>query len=525
MKKLATIALCILAVLRWQIAIGDDMSGSDSTYVRPPAVAGAFYPGSPSELAKMIAKQFHEAPKPEITGRPVAIISPHAGYIYSGGIAAKGYKILEGESFATVIVISPSHSAYFAGVTAFDGKAYSTPLGEIRIDRELTERIASASDLISFSNTGHTVAGGRSEHALEVQLPFLQTTLGDFSLVALMMGDQDYETCEALGSAIADAIKGNDDVLIVASSDLSHFHDSQTAKKLDSIVIDRVEGYDYRGLSEDLSNRKTEACGGGPIIAAMVAAEKLGANSVVTAGYGDSGDVTGDHSNVVGYLSAIVFRSGESKVYELDAESEQEPAESDQSGDAIHDSPATGVEFGLSTEDKKTLLTLVRRAIAARLSGEEMPAFENMSDALDAKLGAFVTLNKQGRLRGCIGTFRAAEPLYQTIARMALEAAFSDPRFQPVEKEELDLLDIEISVLTPMKRIYDPELVEVGKDGLYIRQGIYSGVLLPQVPVGYGWDRNEFLKQTCRKAGLPTDSWKSKETELYVFQAEIFGED
>jgi AmmeMemoRadiSam system protein B/AmmeMemoRadiSam system protein A len=525
MRKIATIALCILAVQRWQIAIGDDMSGTDSTYVRPPAVAGAFYPGSPSELAKMVAKQFHEASKPEIAGRPVAIISPHAGYVYSGGIAAKGYKILEAQSFATVIVISPSHMAYFAGVTAFDGKAYSTPLGEIQIDRELTEKIASASDLISFSNTGHTVSGGRSEHALEVQLPFLQTTLGDFSLVALMMADQNYKTCKALGNAIADAVKGNDDVLIVASTDLSHFHDSDTARKLDSIVIDRVESYDYRGLGEDLAKHKTEACGGGPVVAAMIAAEKLGANSVATTGYGDSGDVTGDKSNVVGYLSAIIYKSGESKTYDLDTENEQEPAEPDQSGGDIHDSPATGVEFGLSTEDKKTLLSIVRQSIGARLKGEGMPSFENMSDALDAKLGAFVTLNKRGRLRGCIGTFTATEALYQTIARMALEAAFSDPRFPPLEKEELDLLDIEISVLTPMKRIYDPELVEVGKDGLYIRQGINSGVLLPQVPVGYGWDRMQFLEQTCRKAGLPTDSWKSEKTELYVFQAEIFGEE
>jgi AmmeMemoRadiSam system protein B/AmmeMemoRadiSam system protein A len=516
MSKVAAIALCLFALARWQTAIGgDEMNGSDTTYVRPPAVAGAFYPGTATELAKMIATQLHAADKPVIEGRPLAIISPHAGYIYSGGIAAKGYKILEGETVATVIIISPSHAAYFPGVTAFDGKAYTTPLGEVEIDRELTKEIASGSNMIDLSNIGHVVSGARSEHALEVQLPFLQTTLGKFKLVALMMGDQDFKTCEALGKAIGEAVDGRDDVLIVASSDLSHFHDSQTAKRLDSMVIERVKTFDYRGLADDLAKHKSEACGGGPIAAAMIAAESLGGNSVEITGYGDSGDITGDKSNVVGYLSAIVYKSGESKVYDLD-----EGAVED-----VHDNPATGVEFGLTTDDKKILLNIARQAIAATLNDEKLPPPESITDGLIAKLGAFVTLNKDGTLRGCIGTFTASEPLYLTVARMAREAAFSDPRFDPVGKGELDSLHIEISVLTPMKKINDPESVEVGRDGLYIRQGYRSGVLLPQVPVEYGWDRMKFLQHTCLKAGLPTDAWKSEETELFVFQAEIFGED
>ncbi len=493
---------------------------SDQSYIRPPAVAGAFYPGTPAELAKMIAVEFHAAPKPAIGAKPTAIISPHAGYIYSGGIAAKGYKILEGESYNTVIVISPSHVVPIEGVSAFAGMAYTTPFGEIPIDSELTEAIASASDHIRISNTGHVVGGARSEHALEVQLPFLQTALGKFELVALMMGDQHYEVCQALGNAIGEALKGKNDVLIVASSDLSHFHNSDKAKKLDAIVIDNIKNFEIKKLSDDLYERKTEACGGGPIVAAMIASEKLGATAVEITGYGDSGDITGDHSSVVGYLSAIIYNSGEEKIYELDAGDD----ESESGNSEIHDNPATGAEFGLSEDDKKTLLKIARESILTKFEGKNPPVPEKMSEALRTNLGAFVTLNKDNRLRGCIGTFHPDQPLYTIIANMARQAAFSDHRFPAVSKEEVEHLDIEISVLTPMKKIIDPKLVEVGRDGLYKTNEFRSGVLLPQVPVEYGWDRIKFLEQTCLKAGLNPDAWKDKKTDIFTFQAEIFGE-
>lgn len=506
----------ILAVAGIKLAMGGDMNDTDTMYVRPPAVAGAFYPGSPSELARMIAGQFHAAPKPKISGKPVALIAPHAGYIYSGGIAARGYKILEGEEYSTVVVISPSHMIGFHGVTAFAGKAYTTPLGEIAINRELTRKIASGSKYIEMSNVGHLINAGRSEHALEVQLPFLQTALRNFSLVALMMGDQDYQTCEALGKAIGDAVDGGDDILIVASSDLSHFYDSKTAGKLDSEVVDRVSKFDFKGLASDLSSGKAEACGGGPIVAAMIAAKKIGADSVDITGYGDSGDVTGDKSEVVGYLSALIYKSAHAKTYDLDEGSDREE---------IRDNPASGVRFGLSPADKKTLLSIARHSIEAGVEGRTMMFSEDFSDPLKEPRGAFVTLTRNGALRGCIGTFVAEYPLFKTVARMAREAAFSDPRFPPVGKDELPDLEVEISVLTPMQKIEDPQTVKVGEDGLYIRQGMFAGVLLPQVPVDYGWDREKFLQQTCLKAGLPPGAWKEKSTELYIFQAEIFGED
>lgn len=497
---------------------GDDiMSSFDTTYVRPPAVAGMFYPESPSELAKMIAEFYSIAPKPQISGRPVAIISPHAGYVYSGAIAAKGYKVLEGESYSTVVVISPSHTAFFAGVSAFNGRAYSTPLGEIPIDMDLTSRIAEHSSLVSFSKSGHQVGSSRSEHALEVQLPFLQLALGEFKLVALIMGDQNYITCESLGQAIAQAIGKRNDVLIVASSDLSHFHDSKAAGKLDSIVTNCVRDFNYKLLYSNLENGKTEACGGGPIITAMVASKALGAAKVEITGYGDSGDITGDKMNVVGYLSAIICKEAGAKEYTLDADENIESVQ-------INENPVSGVNFGLSADDKENLLKMTRESISSYLENRNVEFPIDISESLKQQLGAFVTLTKEGELRGCIGTFWGSEALYKTIAEMARQAAFADPRFAPVNRDELSHIDIEISVLTPMKKIENPESVVVGRDGLYIKKGFSSGVLLPQVAVEYGWSREEFLDHTCIKAGLRAGTWKDARTEIYIFQAEIFGD-
>lgn len=482
------------------------MGKLESSYVRPPAVAGAFYPGTPTELAKMLAGFFHAAPKQNISGKPLALIAPHAGYIYSGQIAANAYKILEGEEFKTVIVISPSHTAYFKGVTVFNGKAYTTPLGEIPTDIELTNQIVNKNGIIKLSDIGHTRSSGRSEHALEVQLPFLQTTLGKFGLVAIIMGEQDLETCDKLGTAISVALRGRKDVLIVASTDLSHFHDARSASSLDSVARDDIQNLDHEALWNDLESGKTEACGGGPVISAMIAAREMGANSVEITGFGDSSDATGDKASVVGYLSAIIYRSGDARVYEIVNERETE------------------ADSGIDADARTMLLCIARRAIEAGLDDKELTIPQHLPASLMQPRGAFVTLHKEGDLRGCIGTFQSREPLYMVVAEMARQAAFSDYRFRPLSKEELNIVDIEISVLTPMKRIYDPESVVVGRDGLYIKRGHCAGVLLPQVPVEQAWDRIAFLDYTCLKAGIPTGSWRDKNTELYVFQADIFAE-
>ena len=187
-----------------------------------------------------------------------------------------------------------------------------------------------------------------------------------------------------------------------------------------------------------------------------------------------------------------------------------------------------GIDLGLSDNDKITLLKLARDTIKAKASGKKLPKISELGDKLTPllkeKCGAFVTLHKKGNLRGCIGYIEGFKPLAETIQEMAISAGFQDPRFPPVQLEEVDALDIEISVLTPLKLIKDVKEIEVGKHGIYIKSGFYSGLLLPQVATEYNWDRETFLSQTCRKAGLGVDAWKKKDAEIYIFSADIFGE-
>lgn len=273
-------------------------------YVRPAAVAGLFYPADKVELEKTCVRFLQDArAKIMITppDKPFGIVSPHAGYPYSGYTAAHGYSLLRKKQFETVIIISPSHREYFDGISVFSGKAYSTPLGEIEIDGSLRDVfIETAGEIVIESRAGH-----KSEHALEVQLPFLQLALGSFKLLPIVMGDQNRRYCRTLGSVIADVTMGKS-TLIVASSDLSHYYDYDTANKIDNVCISDISGLDPDRFMDDLENRRCEACGGGPIASLLYAARKSGVANSDVLYHCNSGDTTGDKSGVVGYLSAII---------------------------------------------------------------------------------------------------------------------------------------------------------------------------------------------------------------------------
>ena len=256
-------------------------------------------------------------------------------------------------------------------------------------------------------------------------------------------------------------------------------------------------------MSRDLDSGKGEACGGGPVVAVMVAAKELGANRAKVLKYMNSGDVTGDRSGVVGYAAAVFFRNSGAL--------ENEP-----------DRRKAGINLGLTDEEKKTLRQVAQSAIERRLRGEKPSKIDVAGGQLKENRGAFVSLHKHGQLRGCVGTIQPNRPLYQVVEEMAIAAAFEDSRFSPLSTAELKDLDLEISVLTPLQRVQDVGEIEVGKHGLYIKKGFYAGLLLPQVAAEYKWDRVKFLEETCRKAGLPKNAWKEKGTEVYLFSADIF---
>jgi AmmeMemoRadiSam system protein B len=266
--------------------------------VRAPAVAGMFYEKSPAALHKNTDEMLSRVQLPKVKGTVRAVVSPHAGHVYSGFTAAHAFKLFEGLHYDCVIVVGPSHREYFDGISIYSGDAYETPLGRVPINNEVrSELLQGEKDIIA------SVAGHRSEHSLEVQLPFLQCVIGKFSVVPIIMGDQRQQLCEQLSVALT-RVMTKKNILLVASSDLSHFHSYEEAIRLDNRVIQELKHFNPEAFIDELEKKSFEACGGGPIAVSMKTAKQLGANRVEILHYCNSGDITGDKSTVVGYLAA-----------------------------------------------------------------------------------------------------------------------------------------------------------------------------------------------------------------------------
>lgn len=492
---------------------------SDPMKIREPhhAAREGFYPDDPVVLAKQVAQFFAEAERAEIDGPIAGMVCPHAGYAYSGAVAAAAYKQLEGLSYDTVVIISPSHRAFFRGASVFSGGSYRTPLGEVRLDLDFCAELTSVDPMIMLADIGHDATGGGWEHALEVHLPFLQIVLGDFALVPIIMGDQEYPTAKTLGELIARFAKPGR-TLIVASSDLAHGHDYKTTKRLDDTAAAAVAKFSPSDLFDQMSSGAFEACGVGPITAMMIAARAMGADTARVVCKRNSGDVTGAKSDyIVGYLAAVVSRSkpsGAVKEYVIGAADDQ-PSQVPSAKGPL--SPNR-----LTPQERVTLKTAARRSVEASVKGARFTCPEAATERLRAKRGVFITLTLDGTLRGCIGYVRPYKPLIAAVWEMAESAAMRDARFIPVEAAEVDSLEIEVTVLSPLKKLTNSDDVLVGRHGLVISRGRMSGVLLPQVPVENDWNREEFLSHTCVKAGLPEDSWRDPGTTIEVFTAEVF---
>ncbi len=271
--------------------------------IRESVIAGTWYPADPALLKKEIVMYLDRARPPGLEGELIGLVVPHAGYMYSGGVAASSYKLLLKNRFDRVLILAPSHRVSFAGASIYNLGGYRTPLGIVSLDGELIDELYKHAALIRFNPQADS-----EEHSLEIQLPFLQVALETFRLTPVIMGTQRYDFCLKLAEAIAEACKGKR-VLIIASSDLSHYYPYEKAALLDGVCLERLNAFDPEGLAEDVENQRTQACGAGPLITIMLAAKSLGADRSKVLNYANSGDVTGDRSGVVGYAAAAIYRS------------------------------------------------------------------------------------------------------------------------------------------------------------------------------------------------------------------------
>jgi AmmeMemoRadiSam system protein B/AmmeMemoRadiSam system protein A len=446
--------------------------------VRPAVFAGQFYEADPSRLAAEIDGYLAAAaPASPPAGRIAGLIVPHAGYVYSGRTAAAAYALLRGRAVDTVVIVGPTHRFAFEGVSIWPDGGFETPLGVARVDAAMGARFRPE----AFAE----------EHSVEVQVPFVQRALPGAAIVPIVMGDQTRSTIRSLAAALDKACRDKN-VVVVASTDLSHFLAEDAARATDARTAALVAAMDTDALIRKVEGRENIMCGGGPVASVLLMAAKAGRSRVEILARTDSSRFGGP---VVGYLAAAVFAGA---------------------------GPAAK-EFALTAEEKRDLLKLARTAVTEFLAGGVEIGDLSGKESFRAPRGAFVTLTRAGDLRGCIGYIEPVLPLGQAVIRTAIYAATEDSRFRPVTAAELKDIRFEISVLTPAREIARPELVKVGTHGLIVEQGGLRGVLLPQVPVDNGWDRETFLAQGCVKAGLPPDAWK-RGAKLSVFEAIVFHE-
>jgi MEMO1 family protein len=472
---------------------------------REAAVAGQFYPGSPFELKKELQSLFAQ----KVTGNPekniLAVIAPHAGYVYSGSVAAESFEQIDRDSqFDNIFLIGSSHRYAFEGASIYTLGNFMTPLGEVPVNLELAKELCLKNNVFTTR-----IDAQMNEHCLEVQLPFLQYWLHKpFRIIPIVLGTQNIATCHKIANALRPYF--NPSNLFVISTDFSHYpiySDAQIAdhktaaailtKKPDQLVkaIQVNEDSDYPSFA-------TSLCGWTSVMTLLYITEDMPGITYKLIDYKNSGDTPGgDKSRVVGYCAIGVFKS------------ENKSGQTEKSS------------YHLPDDDRNTLLKLARETINSYLKTGKVPVIEGekLSRVLQTPAGAFVSLYKNKELRGCVGRFDPDQPLYKVVQDMAIASSTRDSRFNPVTSDELSTIKIEISVLTPLKKINSPDEIILGKHGVYMKKGYNSGTFLPQVAKSTGWTKEEFLGHCSRdKAGLGWDGWKT--AELYTYEAIVFGE-
>lgn len=472
-------------------------SGKAQNHIRKPSVAGRFYPANKAALNEEMNIFFKEAKQPVKKGfTPKAIIVPHAGYVFSGKVAASGFnQIPDNSDIQHVFILASSHQMHFPGASVYCTGNYETPLGVVEVDKVTGKNLTESNKLFSCREDAHLF-----EHSLEVQLPFLQVRLrNDFKLVPIILGTQKPDECRQMARTLQPFLTSGN--LFVVSTDFSHYPGYDDAVKNDRITTEAILSKSPELLLKTIEENKTRKIPG-------LATSLCGWTSVLTLlymiqntsckaewiDYQNSGDqpLYGDHDRVVGYSSIAMFDT-------------------------------SNAEFLLSDQEKAELLSIAENSVKSLVvSGKSyMIKSDEIIGNLAKKTGAFVSIYIAGKLRGCIGSFEGDYSLAEVVNRSAASGT-QDRRFEPVLENELKNLTIEISVLTPLKKIYTKNEIELGRHGIYIRKGLNSGTFLPQVGEKYSWTLEEFLGRCSRdKAGLGWEGWKN--AELYTYEAIIFG--
>lgn len=471
-----------------------------------PNVSGQFYDADPKRLSAQIDDFFAKAKVSTIEKHVDIVIAPHAGYMYSGAVAAYGFKAAQATRYKTIVILAPSHYFGFDGIAVWEEGAFQTPLGTVEVDRDFAKKIIARDEKFYFAPQAF-----EQEHSLEVEIPFLQKTFTDFKIVPVIMGQPSFALLEKFAITLQEIVSDRSDVLVVVSTDLSHYHNDATARAMDDVTVATVKALDVKKLWEGCRSRSSmEMCGYVPVTAALLYAQKRGLKHAQVLRYANSGDIIGDRDRVVGYASIVIYADGQSP---------QPPSETLAKA---HNASATS----LTIDQKKRLLQIATETVHAYVSTGKAPEVKETDPRLMKEEGAFVTIHKAGRLRGCIGNIIGRQALYLTVRDVAISSATEDPRFSPLTKEELDQIEVEISVLSKPRVITDVGEIVLGQHGVIVSQGpFHQGVFLPQVATETGWSKEEFLSQLCsQKAGLAPDAWKSPKTKIEIFSADVFSE-
>jgi len=480
---LAVIVIGIVTVVGLWI-VSKESIPDENSILRKMAVAGSFYPLNKNELNSQLNKYLTVAKKSD--GKTRILIAPHAGLVYSGKTAAFAYKQVEGQNnIKRVIIIGSSHKNIFDYAALLTSGSFETPLGDLEIDQDFSEMILSPSQKIISDAKVH-----EGDHVLEMQAIFVKKVLPKAKIIPILVSQTTPELVSALAFRIAQNM--DEETLLIISTDLSHYPDYETANLVDKNTIESILSFSE---IRQMENIETTACGIEAIKVAHKVAQLLGIDKPVLLKYENSGDTSGDKSRVVGYAAIGFF------------------------GDQIDFSIPQ-----LSDDAKKEALELSRKTLREFVIQKSVTQVSGIKNAeLLLPLGAFVTLKKDGVLRGCIGEFEPIKTLAQVVIDKTIAAASEDLRFDPIISEELENISLEISVMTPKRKIANYSTIKLGQDGVVIRNGNYSGTFLPQVATEAGWSLETFMEQLCsQKAGLPIKCYLDPKTEIFTYQTQTF---